>query len=249
MLPSTRETVSAISASVSTYSPTGFGDYLFDKHVRQISGVRGELFRSNIADLGEERARAQAEKATIRITAEVIGWILQRLNLHNTMNALQIAECAKAINRDYYFLSYADLKYFASRFISGEFGEIKVSIDQSVIMRALGKFDRERDMVIQARRQAQHEDALKKSNVGYLDPLPDPKKPKEKRKPIPASVTRSLKKLKDKWAQIDNVKPAMYPKVAEAREKYLQSVAYLMENDPDFAKKYKEKIDNQNTEE
>ena len=83
------------------------------------------------------------------------------------MGETQIAETAKLIASEYYFLKVADLQVFANKFKSGYYGQIFDRIDGNVILVALSKYHEERIAVAEAANLEKHK-ALKEDTEKYF---------------------------------------------------------------------------------
>lgn len=226
--------VAAISKVVGQFSPDSFEDYLFSGKIEQISSVNNWLVRELLPGVKDNEghddkvlaeAKLVAAKVTLKVTATIISAMLSKLNLHQNMTPVQIVACAKAINQKYWYLSYCDLKHFSDRLLNGEFGPVKVSIDQPTIMRALEKFEKERTEVIENKREIDRNHLAESQKGDWGD-----------------GIKSMLHGLKERLtSKKPKKKRVMHPALAEAKAQHEKSIEYLKENDPDFSKKYGEK--------
>lgn len=104
--------------------------------------------------------KAEGEMPTLALLVKIIGTNIRFFNVGKTMNDLQLAETAKMIASEFYFLKPDDLIIFFNRLKSGFYGELFDRIDGQVIMLKLREYCEERTSTSETIRIEAHKVAL-----------------------------------------------------------------------------------------
>lgn len=86
----------------------------------------------------------EGNEATVAIIAGIIKFINDQLNIPNKMNKNQILNAAIALLEEYWGYNIEELIYFSKGVLTGKYGKIYQSFDQSVLFDLLHEYDMQR---------------------------------------------------------------------------------------------------------
>lgn len=107
------------------------------------------------------------ESATISVVSKMILWTLQMLNVQKSQDDFQVLMTAKMILSDYYFLTFAEIKYCFVRGIHGDFGQLYAKVDAMDLLKWLKEYCEVRSNFLemqQERKSKKHKVELSKAS-------------------------------------------------------------------------------------
>jgi len=112
--------------------------------------------------------KLSGEAVTVSVIVKLLSDIIRFVSVGKSMNDYMLAETAKLILQNYYFLKIEDFKLFADYFKAGKYGQLFDRLDGQIILLALQKYADERIEVAERLSHEQHKTAIASSDEKFF---------------------------------------------------------------------------------